>query len=366
MEVPNITWDTDPCIFIFKEEVAGKTKMHVKHLDISDWVRIDKSYCSQIEAKKELYKSYMADIFVSRSDDESTELCKWEFFELLIQHLLARFPNIFEMKGEDYIVNKVTQEVISIKKEGSSEDPLLRAGKLTQDDWIILQYDTDLAMYVLTAGVLCFPSDWSLREKFNKPMDAIHEPVKPYTEHLKEKVNKLFVRMKPEKPMWRANWGIFSSLKDTTDLFIHPNRQLHRVGDPDSKLPFEGELTGKKLYLRCEYQTLKKLPRTGAMVFGIRTYMRHLEDLKHHPNSTINSLLESIETLDEEFLSYKGGDIWKDATVQYLKLLLSQKENELKENSSCFSMVSLTTYMKYGGLTVALLSLLMCARLIKR
>jgi len=364
MEVENTTWEEDPYIFIFKEEVAGKMKMHIKNLDMRDWVKIDQSYCAQMEVKKELYKTNMDDIFVSRNNEESTESCKWEFFELLIQHLIERFPHIFEMKGDDYILNKATKEVIPIKKEGSKEDPLLRAGRLTQDDWIILEYDPNLSMYVLTAGVLCFPSNWDLSEKFNKPMSEIHKPVKPYTEHLKEKVNSLFLRIRPEKPMWRANWGIYSFLSGPTDLFTHPNRQLHRAGDTDLKIHFEGEITGKKLFLRCEYQTLKKLPKTKSMVFGIRTYMRHLEELRHHSIDTINSLLESIETLDGEYLAYKGGDIWKDATVQYLRLLLIQKEDELKINY--FPLVSFATLMKYGSLTIGLLSLLVCVQLIKR
>ena len=36
--------------------------------------------------------------------------------------------------------------------------------------------------------------------------------------------------------------------------------------------------------MRVERQTLRRLPRTGAIIFGIRTYLTPLEDLASEPN----------------------------------------------------------------------------------
>lgn len=329
----DITWDEDPCIFIFRDEIPGKHKMHVKNLDLHDWVRIDESYFGQMETKNKLYETNLTDIFVTKENCGTTDDCKWEFFQTLVDYLLQRYPKFFAKTLDGrHIRNMLTNCEVSIENNGG-EDFLLRAGRLTQDDWIILEYDPNQMMYVLTAGVLCFPSNWDLSKKFNKPMTGIHEPVKPYIDHLKDKVNSLFDRMKPEKPMWRANWGIYGSLQGTTDLFLHPNRQLHAASDEaDVSLRFEGDLTGRKLFLRCEYQTLRKLPKTKCIVFGIRTYQRYLEDLKQQPRDVSESLLTSIENLDSEYLSYKGGDVWKDAAVKYLHHVLREKDNEYVEN----------------------------------
>ena len=54
-----------------------------------------------------------------------------------------------------------------------SIDPLIRAGKLTQEDWVILEWNESLEAYVLTAGTVCFPMRWSLLEKWNQPMSGI-------------------------------------------------------------------------------------------------------------------------------------------------------------------------------------------------
>ena len=334
IKTDDITWEDDPYIFIFKDEIPGKTKMHVKNLDLHNWVLTDNTYPDQMSARKRLYETNMNDIFVSRVNDPKTEACKREFFELLIEHLPKRFPEIFEIQPNGFILNKVTSESISTNFDNNKdeEDFLLRAGRLTQEDWIIMELDTSHSTYVLTAGVLCFPSDWSLAEKFNKPMHEIHSPVKIYLDNLKNKVDSLFLCLKPEKPLWRANWGIYSSLNDVYDLFTHPKRQLHSFKGTSS-LPFEGEATGKKLFLRCEYQTIRKLPKTGCIVFGIRTYMRLMEDLKDRPLAEVQSLIDTIKHLDAEYLSYKGGDVWKDASLQYLHLLVQQQQQQHREKS---------------------------------
>ena len=56
--------------------------------------------------------------------------------------------------------------------------------------------------------------------------------------------------------------------------------------------------------------------------------MRLMEDLKYRPLDEVQSLIDSIEHLDAEYLSYKGGDVWKDASLQYLHLLVQQQRQQ--------------------------------------
>ena len=53
-----------------------------------------------------------------------------------------------------------------------SIDPLIRAGNLTQEDWVILEWDESLQAYVLHAGIVYFPMRLSLLEKWNQPMSG--------------------------------------------------------------------------------------------------------------------------------------------------------------------------------------------------
>merc|ERR1712061_373339 len=60
---------------------------------------------------------------------------------------------------------------------------------------------------------------WSLQEKFNTVIGQIHVPVKSFTKHLQPSVYSTFRNMKPDRPMWRANWSVFNDLAGPLDLF---------------------------------------------------------------------------------------------------------------------------------------------------
>ena len=84
----------------------------------------------------------------------------------------------------------------------------------TETERVLIQHSTlTISRYVLTSGIVYFPMRWSLQEKFNKVIGQIHVPVKSFTKHLKPSVYDTFVRMKPESPVWRANWAVFNDLE---------------------------------------------------------------------------------------------------------------------------------------------------------
>ncbi len=198
------------------------------------------------------------------------------------------------------------------------------AGKLTQEDWVILEWDEEQESYKLTAGVVYFPMRWSLLEKWNKGMPGIHKPVKGFMKHLLKNVQSLFKAMTPSAPVWRANWAVFNDLKDPLDLYT-PTGHTDRK-ETNQTTAYKGEETGKELTFRAEYQTLIKLPESKAIVFSIRTYQRYLEDFKRMPARDCKGLIRAIETLDPDFYVYKGAEFWKDAAVKYLQMVLADKE----------------------------------------
>ena len=78
-------------------------------------------------------------------------------------------------------------------------------------------------------------------------------------------MQRLFDALKPGRLLWRANANIHAS----GSLFT-PKRE----SDPERRV---AEDAGK--FVRSERQILRKLPRTGATVFSIHTYMVRIEDL---------------------------------------------------------------------------------------
>ena len=80
-----------------------------------------------------------------------------------------------------------------------------------------------------------------------------------------------------EKLVDRDELGWSSTMKG--DEF--PDDQAQKHGDTRQKL--ENAVTPEMIVLRTERQTLRRLPRTGAVLFTIRTYTTPVVDLAREP-----------------------------------------------------------------------------------
>lgn len=169
----------------------------------------------------------------------------------------------------------------------ATDHPLVEASLLVADDLCIMERFDDA--WRLSGAVVAFPSRWYLAEKMGRTLDAIHNVVPGYSTQLASPVNAFFDRMTPERSVWRLNW----SLVDSPELFLPPS---HRR--PLDDVP--------EWYFRVERQTLRVLPKTGAIVFTIRTYVRSLEQLLEISADYGSALLLALDTAPQESLEYKG------------------------------------------------------------
>ncbi|WP_424940233.1 heme-dependent oxidative N-demethylase family protein [Aliiroseovarius sp. S253] len=141
--------------------------------------------------------------------------------------------------------------------------PLLTLGALVQEDFVIMQKLGD--EHVMTGAILCFPASWSLDQKFMKSLVKIHVPVDEYTPDIARRVQRLFDGIQVGRPMWRANYLSYND----PELFQPRREEDRRTND-----------TRTTNWLRVERQTMKRLPKTGAVVFSIHTYVLSKERLE--------------------------------------------------------------------------------------
>jgi hypothetical protein len=125
---------------------------------------------------------------------------------------------------------------------------------LVQEDLCLLERQG--AEHVLTAAALCFPAHWALAEKLGRPLTAIHRPVAPYDAGVARRVQRLFDGLRPGVVLERSN-----CLPDHDFRLFQPRPKPPGFRRPGGEAPF----------IRLERQTLRKLPRTGAVVFAIHT-----------------------------------------------------------------------------------------------
>jgi hypothetical protein len=180
---------------------------------------------------------------------------------------------------------------------------LTATGRLVPEDFCLLLPDDGSGEYRLVAAVLCFPSRWLLAEKLGRPLTPIHAPVPGYAAELARRVNRVFQTLRPDRPLVRVNWTV----QPTAELFL-PQSEAHKTAPaaPGPSGPF---------YLRTERQTLVRLPRTGAVAFGIKTSVTPIERLAP---PIAAGLAGALRGLGDGMVAYKGGRARVDAAAARL------------------------------------------------
>ena len=148
----------------------------------------------------------------------------------------------------------------------------------------------------LAAASLNFPSSWTLLEKFSKPLDQIHQTVPEFGPGSRNAgmIFRIFDNLKVEQPVCRFNWSVYPD----NELF-HDDRQAEHLK--------KGNL-GINAFVRVEHQTLRKLPRSGDILFTIRIYVDPVRKLMTHPQgpAICRGFIGLLEKLDERQAAYKG------------------------------------------------------------
>ena len=231
-------------------------------LDPADWIRRDDAFAAQMALRDQLIETRPDDVIAIQSGALTAVR---ECLSLVLDHLSSDPDYVRLAHG----MRRPDGGIVDV-----AEPPLPVLGRLVQNDICILEKD-DNDGWRLTAAVLCFPASWSLAEKLGRDLPGIHGPVPEYGVDLARRVQRLFDAIRPDRPLWRANWLIY----DDPTLF-----QPRQEDDP-RRTPTRG--AGQ--YLRSERQTLRRLPRTGAVVFTIHTTVMPLEDLPDPARSALLS-----------------------------------------------------------------------------
>jgi len=88
--------------------------------------------------------------------------------------------------------------------------------------------------------------------------------------------------------------------------------------------------TPEMLRLRVERQTLRRLPKSGAVVFTIRTYIVPIEEVVKEPGVP-ERLASAIKSWGKDIAEYKGRERagWGKILVDYLEQKAEEKGGEM-------------------------------------
>lgn len=275
--------------------------MGLKPLDLAHWLDLDEHWLEERRLKAELLNCQRDRVFVSHPGSGAAQQ---EVLEVVLDHL-ARYASGHYVQEGDRLSCLVTGETWNVLDY--RDRPLELASRLVQEDFCILAPVSEA--YRLVAGCVCFPSRWDLRQKLGKSVFEIHDPVPHYPEVLGNPVDRLFDRLRVDAPAWRLNW----SLADTPDLFLPPDR-------PVDYTEITPETVGDRLWLRIEFQTLRRLPCTQAILFTIRTYCNSLAMVALN-TALYEGLQRAIAHLSPETQRYKSIEPIRPVVLNYLESL---------------------------------------------
>jgi len=208
-----------------------------------DWLRRDEAYAGQMALRDRLVAERRDEVLgvLPEGCEAAAELLDMVLSELGVE-------------GEAW------QRPDGVRVAIDRADPLATLGRLCQEDFaLMLPGDPE---HWLAGGVVCFPSRWRLAEKLGRPLTGIHRPVAVYDDTLARRVQRLFDGVRAGQPIHRWN-----RLPYWDSALFNPQ------SEPADGRAYEPRQGGERPYLRAERQVILRLPRTGAVVFSIHTWL---------------------------------------------------------------------------------------------
>ncbi|PYH51907.1 uncharacterized protein BO96DRAFT_469726 [Aspergillus niger CBS 101883] len=283
--------------------------MGLRSLKWDEWIELDNHYLK--------YHADKARRIAERGD----KCCKtapeaWdaaiELLEELTSYLPERYPTMFQ-KTPTGLTNLITHETFDITRRPLPEDPMTIAARLIQDDLAIMIERPD-GEYYLLAGAVLLAGFWRLSDKYGMRLSEIHTSgsVPQYTEKLEKGMMNFFRRLKPEDPVVRNNY------------FIQVDDSLpwsHSIGSEDSgAVSWSTAQKNKAIenhWFRSERQSLRRLPKTGGVVFTIRTYFEPITGIVEE-EYVPGRLASAVRSWGNDVAVYKGRERYGDVLLEFL------------------------------------------------
>lgn len=179
-------------------------------------------------------------------------------------------------------------------RPGGGRPPLLEAARRVPDDLVLMQ--PARGDWAVAALSLCAGSFFTADEALGRTLGELHGPVPGFADRLLARVRRVFDNLPDDPVLERRNWTV-TALPD-----LHAPDSTHARARAARQRP---GATGRGLYVRCERQTLRRLPETGGVLFTIRIHLAPLRRLAHNPGA-LAAFAEAWAAAPADFRRYKG------------------------------------------------------------
>ncbi|KAF9008860.1 hypothetical protein BDQ17DRAFT_1275100 [Cyathus striatus] len=338
--------------------------MGIRNMSWNEWIELDSQYETYQRIRKHRIQTRGPSAIRVLGDDVNPGVVHGggeaaiELVHELAEYLSRRYPQSFKIerhiaKTDEPLgwndlpsIKEVTVIPLSTTHrlplnindgERAPERAMEIAALLIQDDLALMVEGTD-GRYYFQAGAICVPGFWRMKDKIGLPLDEIHLTgnVPQYREKLHTSLERFFRRLTVDKPVTRNNFFIqVVRSQEELEKMQEENIDPEELGWSESSngpeddfenghafagpLPNQLSPTPATLRMRTERQTLRRLPRTGAIVFTIRTYVVAIKELAKE-RGVPGRMASGIRGWGADIAEYKGMERngWRDILLQYL------------------------------------------------
>lgn len=269
----------------------------LRPLDLRHWLETDDSYAGDLAQKDRLIEDVPGTVLAL---EPATHDAQAETLSLVANWLRDALAD-----GRIAAAARAAVEDRLAQSTASSGTVLVTAARLVQEDLVLMRRGE--GGWRLAAACLCFPSSWSLREKFSRPIADIHETVPGFGPGTRNAglIDRIFDRLLVDQPVERFNWSI-----QDDDALHKPKSKFDREHPSlsASRLRFPDPAAAALARVRVERQTLRRLPASGDILFTIRIHLDPLAALARRPDRAelASSFADQVEALTQEQAAYKG------------------------------------------------------------
>ncbi|KAB8233137.1 hypothetical protein BDV23DRAFT_194646 [Aspergillus alliaceus] len=287
--------------------------MSLTKLETDWWIELENTYKQRIAQRKDLYVKHGNAVLDWLPGSELA--CK-ELMEMVLQFLCARYPQYFSL-----IDNRILQNrILGAEQDIRSRHPLEILLDNVPEDFGVMLRDDKTGNYFMRAGVICSALGWNVGTKIGLQLHQIHGPVPDYKEKMQFSMDRFFTKMPTDKPIQRGSWGL-----EVGQPLYMPK------GDPHEKLRLsqDPKLQLDDCHLRVDWQTLRRLPLSGAIVFNFKALFTPVTEFRDEPG--VPALVAKVlKEGKKNLMEYKS--TWHVEHVILPKLeewAKEQEENEL-------------------------------------
>ncbi|KAI4276639.1 MAG: hypothetical protein L6R38_005600 [Xanthoria sp. 2 TBL-2021] len=244
--------------------------MSLNRLQTDWWLELEKTYVEKIKERKGLYDKNGTMVLNYLPGSELG--CK-EVMEMALQFLCARYPHYFSLSNSEDNGYVFHNGILHNQTVIRDMHPLHVLLENVPEDFAVMIRNPDDGYYYFRAGILCSSLGWSVKSKLGMQLKEIHSPIPDYKEKMEFSMDRYFSKLPTARPIQRGSWG----LEIDTPLFMppgDPHEKYRKVQLPETELPLS------RIHLRVDWQTLRRLPLSGAIIFNFKALFTPVEDFR--------------------------------------------------------------------------------------